>query len=56
MGKYKETPRYNVISMRVSDNERQALQALASDNALSISDMMRCAMERFTFMQKGADQ
>ena len=26
MGKYKEVPRYNVISMRVSDAERVELQ------------------------------
>ena len=47
MGKYKETPRYNVVSMRVSDEERKALQTIASYNELSISDMMRQAMELF---------
>ena len=52
MGKYKETPRYNVISMRVNDNERRALQVIASNNALSISEMMRHAMERFTVIHK----
>ena len=45
MGKYKETPRYNVISMRVSDVERKELQHIASRHALSISDMMRKAMD-----------
>ena len=48
MGKYKDTARYNVISMRVSDDERKALAAIASHQALSISDMMRQALERFT--------
>jgi hypothetical protein len=48
MANYKKTPRYNVISMRVSDKERKALQTIASRNALGISAMMRPAMERFT--------
>ncbi len=48
MAKYKEKPRYNVISMRVNDKERKTLQAFASCNALSISAMMRQAMERIT--------
>ncbi len=52
MGKYKETPRYNVISMRVSDSERQALKAIAQQNAVSISEMMRYAMERFTTVNR----
>ena len=49
MPRYKETPRYNVISMRVSDDERESLQKFASQNALSISDMMRMAMQVLTF-------
>lgn len=48
MGKYKDTPRNNVISMRVSDTERIELQSIASSHALSISDMMRQAMEIYT--------
>jgi predicted transcriptional regulator len=48
MGKYKDTPRYNVISMRVSDDERQELQNIASHYSLSISDMMRQAMDVYT--------
>ena len=48
MPRYKETPRYNVISMRVSDDERESLQKFASQNALSISDMMRMAMQVLT--------
>lgn len=48
MGKYKETPRYNVISMRISDVERRELQHIASRNSLSMSDMMRQAMEVYS--------
>lgn len=54
MAKYKETPRYNVISMRVSDDERKALQALALHQSLSISKMMRQAMEQFAVGRYGA--
>ena len=48
MGKYKDTPRYNVISMRVSDSERKELQHIASRHSISISDMMRQAMDIYT--------
>ncbi len=48
MGKYKDTPRYNVISMRVSDDERKELHNIASQYSLSISDMMRQAMDVYT--------
>lgn len=48
MGKYKDTPRNNVISMRVNDIERKELQHIASRHALSISDMMRQAMDVYT--------
>jgi len=48
MGKYKTTPRYNVISMRVNDRERKELQRIASRYSLSISDMMRQAMDVYT--------
>ena len=48
MGKYEDTPRYNVISMRVSDFERQELETIASFRASNISQMMREAMEQFT--------
>lgn len=54
MANYKKVPRYNVISMRVSDDERKVLQKIASRNALSISDMMRQAMERITAGGYGA--
>ncbi|HBA73217.1 MAG: hypothetical protein A2X82_07470 [Geobacteraceae bacterium GWC2_55_20] len=48
MAKTKVTPRSNIISMRVSEKERQILKKLASRHKLSISDMMRHAMESFT--------
>lgn len=52
MGKYKETPRYNVISMRISDTERKELQEIAYKNSLSISDLMRQAVDIYARYQE----
>jgi arsenate reductase-like glutaredoxin family protein len=51
MANYKNIPRYNVISMRVSELERKELLQIASRNSLSISDMMRQAMDVYTRYQ-----
>lgn len=47
MGKMRENPRYNVISMRISDEEREHLENIMQKTKLSISDIMREAMEYF---------
>ncbi len=47
MGRMSENPRYNVISMRISDEERETLQELISATQKSVSDIMREAMELF---------
>jgi predicted DNA-binding protein len=47
MGKMRENPRYNVISMRISDEERDHLENIMEKTHLSISDIMREAMEYF---------
>lgn len=47
MGRMRENPRYNVISMRISDEEREHLDELMDKTQLSISDIMREAMEYF---------
>jgi len=44
----RENPRYNVISMRVSDEEREHLENLMSKTQKSVSDIMREAMEYFS--------
>lgn len=41
MGRQVEFPRYNVISMRVSDEERDLLQRLADQLSVSVSEMLR---------------
>jgi predicted DNA-binding protein len=48
MGRMRENPRYNVISMRVSDEERDLLESLMKTTQKSISDIMREAMEYFS--------
>jgi hypothetical protein len=47
MGRMSENPRYNVISMRISDDERECLQEIMSTTRMSVSDIMREAMELF---------
>jgi hypothetical protein len=47
MGKMRENPRYNVISMRISDEERIELESLMAMTDKSVSDIMREAMILF---------
>jgi predicted transcriptional regulator len=47
MGKYKENAKYNVISMRVSDDEKIALEQMAKYTQKSISLIMREAMNQY---------
>jgi predicted transcriptional regulator len=44
MGSMKENPRYHVVSMRISDEEREALEAFAQQTRRNISQLMREAM------------
>ena len=48
MGRMRENPRYNVISMRISDDERETLEQLVQTTHKSVSDIMREAMELIT--------
>lgn len=54
MGKHKEEARYNVISMRVSDDEKTRLKALTRQSSKSISRLMREAIEMYTRQLKGS--
>ena len=45
MGSVKERPRYHVVSMRISDEEREALAAFARQTSRNVSQLMREAME-----------
>jgi hypothetical protein len=48
MGTYRKNPRYNVISLRVSDDTYNDFRQMASKNDLSISRLMRQVMDNFT--------
>lgn len=58
MGRMRENPRYNVISMRISDEERDTLERIMQETRKSVSDIMREAMEilknRLPEMEKAA--
>ncbi|TGU74913.1 ribbon-helix-helix protein, CopG family [Geomonas terrae] len=45
MGRMRENPRYNVISMRISDAERETLEMIMDTTKKSVSEIMREAME-----------
>jgi hypothetical protein len=45
MGRMRENPRYNVISMRISDEERAVLEEVMHVTSKSVSQLMREAME-----------
>lgn len=47
MGRMRENPRYNVVSMRISDEEREILQEIMDTTHKSVSDIMREAMTLF---------
>ncbi len=47
MGRMRENPRYNVVSMRISDEERLELAQLMDQTHMSVSDIMREAMSLF---------
>jgi len=41
MGKYKEDPLYNVVSIRVSDEERKLIRKLAESSNTSTTHLLR---------------
>lgn len=40
-------PRYNVVSMRISTEERKRLNAIAVKSNMNVSDIMRIAFENY---------
>ena len=52
MGKCKEYPKYNVISMRVTDEEKLALEEMTRNSSKSISSMMREAIMLYSPLLK----
>ncbi len=48
MGKYKEHPKYNVLSIRVTDEEKALLNEISRRERTSITDLMRTAITIYT--------
>ena len=48
MGKYKVNAKYNVVCMRVSEEEKLALEELMRKSSKTISGLMREAIELYT--------
>lgn len=46
MGKTKANPRYGVISMRVTEDEKETIAALARGAKMSTSDALRAAAQQ----------
>lgn len=47
MGKDKESPKYNVVSMRVNDEEKSALEEMKRKCNKSVSRLMREAILQY---------
>jgi len=47
MGKYKEHPKYNVVSIRITDDEKTALEDLMRQCNKRISLLMREAIQMY---------
>ncbi|HEY4743479.1 MAG TPA: hypothetical protein VIH45_02390 [Desulfuromonadaceae bacterium] len=52
----KENPRYNVISMRISEEERRHLEAILIRSRTNVSHFMRDAMRHFTALYEQGEQ
>jgi hypothetical protein len=48
MGKNKINAKYNVVSMRISDEEKRILEELTRQNCTNISGLLREAMLLYT--------
>lgn len=48
MGKYKQHPKYNVVSIRVSDEEKALLDEMRRRDRSSITDLIRKAIISYT--------
>jgi predicted transcriptional regulator len=47
MGKYKEQPKYNVVSIRVSDEEKAVLDELTRRDRTTVTNLMREAIRSY---------
>jgi predicted DNA-binding protein len=56
MGSIKENPRYNVVSLRITDEEREALDNFVRKSSRSVSQLMREAMELLMLKMEGCER
>ena len=56
MGVLKEHPRYHVVSMRISDEERETLEAFAHQTRRNMSQLMREAMRLLNLEMEAIDR
>lgn len=54
MGNFKGNPKYNVVSMRINDEEKAMLDKFTRATRMSISKIMREAIRQYTFFVDGA--
>jgi len=54
MGKFKKDPKYNVLSIRITDEEKAFMDAMKRSTRKSISMLLREAMDQYTPQLKGA--
>lgn len=47
MGNHKKNPKYHVISMRLNDTEKSALEAMTQQYSKSVSRLMREAIQLY---------
>lgn len=45
MGKFKDIVRYHIVSVRVSDEERETLDRISVESDKSVSELMREALQ-----------
>lgn len=50
--KYKEHPRYAVISVRVSEQEREILERMSAESNKKVSDLLREALQEIDLREK----
>jgi Ribbon-helix-helix protein, copG family len=48
MGKYKQNPKYNVVSIRVTDEEKALLEEMTRRDRTNITNLMREAISIYT--------
>ena len=54
MGKYKKSPRYNILSMRVTDEEKAVFDDISRYTRKSLSTLMREAIHDYAPYREAA--